>query len=76
MLVQGDGRPKLCIFAKCANLIREIIGYQWPHGSATRNPADIPMPVNDHALDALRYLLASDQGGFGRASMGSGLKIT
>jgi len=57
MIVQGDGKPQLFIFDKCANLIREILGYRYPDGGSIRSPSDEPMKVEDHACDALRYAL-------------------
>ena len=48
----------LVIIDKCENLIREIQGYVWDPSSAKKG-VDEPMKVNDHATDALRYVMAS-----------------
>ena len=57
LAVQGDGRPRLTIDPGCRNLINEFESYVWKEGK------DEPVKEFDHALDALRYLLAgiSDQ---------------
>lgn len=47
-----EGGPKLYIFSSCANLIREIKGYRWGEGER-------PVKAEDHALDELRYYIAS-----------------
>ena len=61
MIVQADNRPRIFIFARCANLIREIISYRWPEGSDKRNPQDVPLDKDNHAVDALRYAIVSDR---------------
>lgn len=61
MITKGDGRPQFFVFSKCVNLIREMIGYKWPEGTDARNPKDVPLDVNNHALDALRYAIFSDR---------------
>ncbi len=43
---------KLKIFSCCVNLIRELKSYWWSKG-------DRPLKKDDHALDALRYYIAS-----------------
>ena len=51
-----DGR---CVILDCCtNLIREIEGYVWNPKSA-KTGEDEPLKQNDHAVDALRYALAS-----------------
>lgn len=47
-----SGQPKLFIFSNCVNLIREIKGYRWGEGER-------PVKADDHALDELRYYIAS-----------------
>ena len=58
------GRPKLQILrGKCPNLIREIKEYIWHELPLRRqrikNQPEKPRKYNDHAVDALRYLLVS-----------------
>lgn len=46
-------RGKIQINRRCANLINELYAYQWKESSKR----DEPIKENDHALDALRYLV-------------------
>ena len=48
------GKPRLFIFDTCANLIRTLPGMI--HSKTT--PEDLDSKTEDHAVDALRYLLA------------------
>ena len=41
---------------KCPNLLREFASYIWDEKAQERGE-DKPVKLNDHALDALRYLL-------------------
>jgi phage terminase large subunit len=51
--------PKLYIFQNCVNLITEIQQYQWRklRGLSQRNAPEEARDFNDHAVDALRYLV-------------------
>jgi PBSX family phage terminase large subunit len=49
-------RHGLSIHERCRNLRNEISGYEWKDGEE-----DKPVKANDHALDALRYALFSDE---------------
>lgn len=55
--------PKLRIFSTCTNLIEEIGEYRWAELNAsqegTKNQKEEPRKYNDHACDALRYLIMS-----------------
>lgn len=56
-----DGVPGLLIWRRCKNLIREFRTYKWvdDRGSSwSHERKDQPIKRNDHALDALRYLIA------------------
>lgn len=48
-----DNRPRLKISRACANLIREFPGYVWD----PKRRDEVPVKRDDHALDALRYLV-------------------
>jgi phage terminase large subunit len=53
-------RGKLKIHDTCANLIREMQNYKFPEQSMdvdNKNLKENPIKANDHACDALRYLL-------------------
>lgn len=52
--VPEDGKPHLFIFSSCSNLIRELRNARQDPG----RPEDVDTHGSDHALDALRYLLA------------------
>jgi len=52
-LKNAGGKPRLFIFKNCVNLIREFKSYFWG------NEGDKPKKSKDHALDELRYYLAS-----------------
>lgn len=56
-------KPRLIIFSNCVNLIEEIGEYRWAELSASqegqKNQKEEPRKYNDHACDALRYLLMS-----------------
>ena len=53
------GSPKLFVFRSCQNLTSEIPRYQWKklRSITPRNPPEEPVNIDDHALDALRYIL-------------------
>ena len=53
----GTGkRPRLLISDRCANTIRELETYSYRAGPS--GPSEEPEDRNNHALDALRYLVA------------------
>jgi phage terminase large subunit len=51
-------RQKLHIVKTCANTLKEIKLYRWKQ-DAQGNILDHPVKFNDHAMDALRYAIAS-----------------
>jgi len=55
--VKANGKPSLYIFKSCRNTAREMAMYQYPKGSASRDPKDLPLAKNDHTLDVVRYIL-------------------
>lgn len=58
-----QGKPRIYIFDNCVNLLGEISKYRYaelPARSAGKlSEKEEPMKVDDHALDALRYLVMS-----------------
>lgn len=56
-------RPRITIFDTCTNLLEEIGEYRWAELSANqegqKNQKEEPRKYNDHAMDALRYLVMS-----------------
>lgn len=57
LAVQGDSRPRLYIHPRCENLIREIQSYRWAESRDGANEKEEPVKENDHAMDALRYMV-------------------
>lgn len=61
----STGYPKLFVFKTCENVIREFETYRWKEKSVTQaqdlNEPDVPEKANDHAMDALRYVVVSYQ---------------
>lgn len=55
-------RHRINILSKCVNTIKEIKLYRWKQ-DAKGNVLDEPIKLNDHAMDALRYAVASVQKG-------------
>jgi PBSX family phage terminase large subunit len=57
LVTRADGLPRLLVHAGCANLLAEFEQYQWMT-SRDGVMRDQPLKANDHAMDALRYLVA------------------
>jgi len=57
LVVQPDGYPRLFISSRCKNLIREFGLYRWAEVKEGVNEKEEPIKDNDHAMDALRYLV-------------------
>ena len=53
----AEGRPHLLIHDRCGNLIREMEGYVWDTRRSKADQPDKPLKKDDHAMDALRYLV-------------------
>lgn len=58
MMTSEMKKGNLYICEECVNTIREVEGYVWDSRQADRG-IDAPLKKNDHAVDALRYALAS-----------------
>lgn len=56
LLKQG----RLTVDPKCQNLIYEFETYSYPESKGDKNPDEKPIKHNDHALDALRYTVFSE----------------
>ena len=52
---------KIHIHRSCINLIQELETYSYPEKSVNHNEPEVPIKENDHALDALRYLIMTLQ---------------
>lgn len=60
--VKPNGKPSLFIFNSCRNTCREIVGYHYPTGSKSKNPADKPVQKNDHTCFIAGTLVQTDEG--------------
>ncbi len=58
MMTSEMKKGNLYVCDECVNTIREIESYVWDPKSALRGD-DEPMKKDDHAVDALRYVIAS-----------------
>lgn len=56
-LLKGN---RLHINKRCHNLIMEIESYHYPDAKDGYNDREIPVKDGDHAMDALRYVIMSD----------------
>lgn len=52
---------RLHIHANCSNLIEELESYHYREPNADRNENENPVKDGDHALDALRYVILTDE---------------
>lgn len=59
LIVQQDGRPRLMIHERCVNLLKELGMYRWKENTTKEEP----VKENDHAMDALRYMVMQLDGG-------------
>ena len=48
---------KLFISERCVNLRNEVGQYHYPDGKDGENPSELPVKYNDHAIDALQYVI-------------------
>lgn len=58
MMTSEMGNGNLFVCSECTNLIKEIENYVWDE-SKSRQGEDAPKKKGDHAVDALRYCIAS-----------------
>ena len=60
MLVQNDGRPRIYFSHHCKAVIKELQNMRWHVAKADKNAKDEEVDKDNHAVDALRYALISD----------------
>lgn len=53
----GEPKPSIFFSTACKNLVREMESYKYPEDKKDRNPDEVPMKVDDHGPDALRYII-------------------
>lgn len=68
LALQANGRPMLHVSHRCPNLINEMYEYIWEPSQGGLNSKEQPRKTNDHAQDALRYIVMGLDGG-GNAGM-------
>ena len=56
--VRPDGRPRLYVHEACRETIAEFYDYAWAPPKDGRNAKEEPVKDRDHAMDALRYIVA------------------
>lgn len=65
----ASGRVHMVVFKSCKNTISEFEGYVWDSNNSKSDQPDKPLKKDDHAMDAVRYLVADvDGGGVGIAA--------
>ena len=52
---------RLHIHKKCLNLIYELETYSYPDKKDNNNEIELPIPENNHLIDALRYALSTNE---------------
>jgi PBSX family phage terminase large subunit len=52
---------RLFIHSRCINLIEELESYSYPEKKDAHNEEEAPIKEHDHAVDALRYALSSQE---------------
>ena len=54
---QENGQCGIYFFNDLKNLLSEIYDYKWLPADSSRNAKEEPLKLNDHAMDALRYMV-------------------
>jgi len=67
MVREAFKQGKIKIHQDCINLIYELETYSYPDKKPDKNESENPIPVNDHLLDALRYVVMTHAGGSTKA---------
>lgn len=57
LVQQGDSKPRLFFFRDLKHILSEMYDYRWAQGSGRANMKEEPLKLNDHAMDALRYMV-------------------
>ncbi len=58
-------QDRLHIHSSCVHLIEELETYSYPDKKPEKNEAELPVKENDHAMDAIRYMLYMQEGKVG-----------
>ena len=66
----GDGLPRIFFFDTLKNILSEIYDYRWETSSSGNlNAKEEPLKLNDHAMDALRYMVMALDGKMGKEQL-------
>ena len=57
--IKENNKPSLYIFNTCKNVISEFEAYRWSISQGVANLKEAPLDKDNHALDAMRYVLFS-----------------
>ena len=57
LAVKANSKPRLHVSHRCTNLINEMYEYVWEPSTGGLNSKEQPRKTNDHAQDALRYMV-------------------
>ena len=57
LAVQGDGKARLYFFRNLKHTLSEIYEYRYAPPDGRNNLKEEPLKFNDHAMDALRYMV-------------------
>lgn len=58
----GDGRPRIFFFRTLKCILSEIYDYRWETSRENGNAKEEPIKLNDHAMDAMRYMVMALDG--------------
>ena len=63
LMAGDDGKPGLFIFKSCISTHQEISTYSWKEvDESKRDKPENPLQLNDHLMDALRYVMRTTKG--------------
>jgi PBSX family phage terminase large subunit len=68
LMVKGDGKPRIYVFSTCRELIKEFGLYEWDESKEGKAEKEEPRKLNDHGMDALRYMVMRIDRGAGGAA--------
>ncbi len=57
LLKDDSGKPSLFVFSNLKHTLSEFAAYEWLPPAEGRNAKEEPRKENDHAMDALRYMV-------------------
>lgn len=57
LAVAGDGKARIFFFRNLKKLMSEMYDYKWAPSNGVTNAKEEPLKLNDHAMDALRYMV-------------------